>query len=95
MHFPLCASSPPLKPLTRIPCGLSQPGHVTPRHSHPRGFETFFLLSGHGIAHCAGESFPVSAGDVVVFPPCTEHGIDFPPDSERAYCIQVFPECFP
>ena len=36
-------------------------GHITPRHSHPVGYETFFVLRGSGTAHCDGESFPVRA----------------------------------
>lgn len=37
----------------------SRAGHVTSLHSHPTGYETFFLLSGSGVAHCDGVTFPV------------------------------------
>lgn len=43
--------------------------HRTPPHVHSQAHELFFILSGTGTAFCDGRSFPVAAGDIVVFPP--------------------------
>ncbi|KAL0044845.1 hypothetical protein WJX82_011367 [Trebouxia sp. C0006] len=48
--------------------------HKTKPHSHTVSHELFFILAGDGIGFCDDESFPVTAGDVVVFPPTSLHG---------------------
>jgi uncharacterized cupin superfamily protein len=41
----------------------------SPPHTHPDEEEIFFVLDGAGFAWHDGRSFPISAGDVLVFPP--------------------------
>mmetsp|Transcript_35857 Transcript_35857/g.90118 ORF Transcript_35857/g.90118 Transcript_35857/m.90118 type:complete len:484 (+) Transcript_35857:258-1709(+) len=53
-----------------------QPGHETPPHKHDSAYEVFFILSGSGVAFCDGRRFEVNAGDTIVFPPTSVHGID-------------------
>lgn len=65
-----------------------EPGHVTPLHSHMEAHELFFVLGGEGTALCNGRSWPVSAGDCLVFPPTSIHGIDNRGDG-RLYCLQL------
>ncbi|MEW5313586.1 MAG: hypothetical protein WDW38_005143 [Sanguina aurantia] len=65
-----------------------EPGHVTPLHSHMEAHELFFVLGGEGTALCNGESWPVSAGDCLVFPPTSVHGIDNR-GAGRLYCLQL------
>mmetsp|Transcript_21036 Transcript_21036/g.63289 ORF Transcript_21036/g.63289 Transcript_21036/m.63289 type:complete len:517 (+) Transcript_21036:230-1780(+) len=62
--------------------------HRTPPHVHSQAHELFFILSGTGTAFCDGRSFPVAAGDIVVFPPTSVHGIDNGPD-ERLFCLEL------
>jgi uncharacterized cupin superfamily protein len=40
----------------------------SPAHTHPDEEELFFVLDGSGYAWQDGRSFPISAGDVLVFP---------------------------
>eukprot|EP00898_Chlorokybus_atmophyticus_P003926 jgi/Chlat1/4534/Chrsp29S04455 len=51
-------------------------GHRTPLHTHPGAHELFFILSGEGVAACDGHTFSVGAGDAIVFPPKSLHGLD-------------------
>ncbi|KAK9860355.1 hypothetical protein WJX84_004348 [Apatococcus fuscideae] len=52
------------------------PDHRTSPHQHAVAHELFFILQGAGTGFCDGRRFPVQAGDVVVFPPGSLHGID-------------------
>lgn len=52
--------------------------HCTPPHVHSQAHELFFILSGRGTAFCDGRSFPVAAGDIVVFPPTSGAQSSFP-----------------
>ena len=65
---------------------IFEPGHVTPLHSHEGAYELFFILNGEGIGRCNGASFPLSAGDVAIFPPGSVHGIDNL--DGRLYCLE-------
>ena len=49
-------------------------------------YELFFILNGEGIGRCNGASFPLSAGDVAIFPPGSVHGIDNL--DGRLYCLE-------
>lgn len=62
--------------------------HKTKPHTHAVSHELFFILAGDGIGFCDGERFPVTAGDVVVFPPTSLHGIDNGPNS-KMYCLEL------
>jgi len=62
--------------------------HKTKPHTHTVSHELFFILAGDGIGFCDDESFPVTAGDVVVFPPTSLHGIDNGPNS-KMYCLEL------
>jgi quercetin dioxygenase-like cupin family protein len=61
-------------------------GHETPPHVHDTAHEMFFVLSGSGSAFCNGSSFSLSAGDCVVFPPGSVHGVDA---DEKMYCLEL------
>ena len=63
-------------------------GHKTNPHSHAVSHELFFILAGDGEGFCDSERFPVKAGDVVVFPPTSLHGIDNGPKS-KMYCLEL------
>jgi len=65
------------------------PGHVTPLHTHSVGHEMFFVLAGKGDAWCDGHQIPVAAGDCIVFPPGTLHGLDNPSTKEKLYTLQM------
>ena len=67
---------------------MFESGHVTPRHQHAQGHELFVVLSGEGTAACGDATWPIRAGDAVVFPPCTTHGIDVGPQG-RMYALQL------
>mmetsp|Transcript_5695 Transcript_5695/g.20725 ORF Transcript_5695/g.20725 Transcript_5695/m.20725 type:complete len:444 (+) Transcript_5695:131-1462(+) len=51
-------------------------GHITPLHSHPSGHELFYILEGKGTAICDGQTWDVKAGDTVVFPARSFHGLN-------------------
>ena len=63
-------------------------GHKTKPHTHPVSHELFFILAGDGTGFCDDETFPVTAGDVVVFPPTSLHGIDNGLHS-KMYCLEL------
>ena len=67
---------------------IFEQGHKTNPHTHAVSHELFFILAGDGIGFCDDERFPVTAGDVVVFPPTSLHGIDNGPDS-KMYCLEL------
>lgn len=48
--------------------------HRTPPHVHTAAHELFFILSGAGTAFCDGCTFPIAAGDILVFPPTSGAG---------------------
>ena len=45
-------------------------------------------FAGEGTASCNGHTFPVCAGEVVVFPPTSLHAIDNGPHA-RMYCLEL------
>ena len=47
-------------------------------HKHGNDQEFYIVLSGAGIMHLDGKSYPVTAGDVIVNRPFGEHGIENP-----------------
>lgn len=63
-------------------------GHKTKPHTHPVSHELFFILAGDGTGFCDDETFSVTAGDVVVFPPTSLHGIDNGQHS-KMYCLEL------
>ncbi|CAD7695232.1 unnamed protein product [Ostreobium quekettii] len=67
---------------------IFEPSHRTNPHTHDNAHELFFILSGEGQAFCNGHHFAVGAGDTVVFPPTTVHGIDNGPFS-KMYCLEM------
>ena len=62
--------------------------HKTTPHVHSRAHEMFVVLAGEGESFCGPHRQLVKAGDVVVFPPGSVHGIDNGPAS-RMYCIEL------
>jgi mannose-6-phosphate isomerase-like protein (cupin superfamily) len=67
---------------------IFDPGGRTPPNTHQHAHELFFVLSGRGIAHCGGESFPVAPGDSFVVRPGHEHVVENP-NAEPLYCLTV------
>lgn len=67
---------------------IFEKGHKTNPHTHAVSHELFFILAGDGVGFCDNESFPVTAGDVVVFPPTSVHGIDNGLKS-KMYCLEL------
>ena len=67
---------------------IFEQGHKTNPHTHAVSHELFFILAGEGEGFCDDERFAVKAGDVVVFPPTSLHGIDNGPTS-KMYCLEL------
>ena len=67
---------------------IFEEGHKTNPHTHAVSHELFFILAGEGEGFCDSERFSVKAGDVVVFPPTSLHGIDNGPTS-KMYCLEL------
>lgn len=65
-----------------------EPGHRTPLHVHQKAHELFFCLSGEGDGYADGEHIKLRPGDLVVFPPGVEHGLDNN-TSRKLYCLQM------
>ena len=55
---------------------IFQPGGKTPPNTHRAAYEFFFVLSGAGIAHCAGRATPLAQGDALLLRPGNEHVIE-------------------
>lgn len=49
-----------------------EPGGHTPHHAHNYEHEVY-VVAGHGVAECAGETRDVRAGDVLFVPPNAVH----------------------
>ncbi len=49
-----------------------QPGGQTPLHTHPHEHE-IFVLDGHGVVVCKGETSPIGSEDVILMPGGAEH----------------------
>lgn len=69
-----------------------QSGHPFVRH-HNKGLDWTCLrlcklFAGQGEGFCGEQRFQVRAGDVVVFPPQSLHGIDVSEDA-RMYCLEL------
>lgn len=63
-------------------------GGKTPRHSHQHAHEMFYVLSGHGRAHCDRKIYDVVQGDTLVLPPGMEHVVENT-GTEKLYCLTV------
>jgi mannose-6-phosphate isomerase-like protein (cupin superfamily) len=50
------------------------PGSSTTRHAHP-DYEIFIALSGEAVLESRGERVPFREGDIVHFPPDTDHQV--------------------
>lgn len=49
-----------------------EPGGHTPLHRHPHEHEVF-VLTGHGMVVCEGETFPIGSEDAILVPGGQEH----------------------
>jgi len=47
------------------------------------------VLAGAGVAYCDGAAIEVAAGDTIVFPPGSVHGLDNASGADRMYCLQL------
>jgi mannose-6-phosphate isomerase-like protein (cupin superfamily) len=63
-----------------------EPGGAQPPNSHPASVETFFFISGSGVAYCDGHIEPVRAGQLLVLPPQSLHRIENS-GTDRLYAI--------
>lgn len=52
------------------------PGIRTASHFHPKTEEIYYILSGEGIMHLAGQERAVSRGDAIAIPPGSVHWIE-------------------
>lgn len=68
---------------------IVEPEKVTKRHNHHEG-ETFFIMQGKGLIITEGESVEVGFGDIVYFPPFTNHQIKNISADEKLYLITVY-----
>ena len=55
---------------------------------HERQKQTLAAGVGQGEGFCGDDRFPVRAGDIVMFPPRSVHGIDVSEDA-RMYCLEL------
>ncbi len=60
--------------------------HAPASNSCTRGLKRIRECTGEGEGFCDGQRFPVTAGDLVVFPPRSTHGIDVA-SSGRLYAL--------
>jgi quercetin dioxygenase-like cupin family protein len=81
----------PLRDGTPMTVGVEifDPGHTTPRHTHPTGHELFFVLAGTGTGWCDGNAFRLAPGDVAIFPPGCLHGLDADPGGPPLACLEL------
>mgnify|MGYP001306996605 CR=1 FL=1 len=63
-------------------------GGKTPLHKHDHAHEMFYVLNGHGRAHCAGVTYDMEKGDTLVLPPGMDHVVENA-GTERLYCLTV------
>lgn len=49
--------------------------------------------AGEGEGFCDGHRFPLAAGDVVVFPPRSTHGIDVAPSGRLYALVRIASDC--
>jgi mannose-6-phosphate isomerase-like protein (cupin superfamily) len=69
-------------------CRSSKPSAVLPDDVCRSSAERCVACSGEGEAFCDSARFAVGAGDAVVFPPTSLHGIDVS-DAGRMYCLEL------
>ncbi|HBK04908.1 MAG TPA: cupin domain-containing protein [Acetobacteraceae bacterium] len=67
---------------------IFEPGGKTPPNTHGIAEEAFFVMAGSGRALCDGESRDISAGDVLVLRPGTEHVVENT-GTGKLYCLTM------
>ena len=63
-------------------------GGKTPLHHHDHAHEMFYVLSGQGRCHCAGQVHELAKGDTLVLPPGMDHVVENT-GADRLYCLTV------
>lgn len=66
-----------------------EPGGAQPLNSHPDSAEIFIVLSGTAKAHSDEHSVDLTAGDVLVLQPGSEHRILNTSETDKLYTITV------
>lgn len=69
-----------------------EPGGAQPVNSHPDSAEIFLVLGGDARAHSDDHAVQLTAGDVLVLQPGSEHRIVNTSDTERLYTITIMAE---
>lgn len=64
------------------------PGGRTPPNTHADAYESFFVLSGTGIAIAGGQTMPIGPGDAFVLKPGVEHVVENT-GTEKLYCLTL------
>jgi quercetin dioxygenase-like cupin family protein len=66
-----------------------EPGGAQPLNSHPDSAEIFLVLAGTATAHSDAHTAELTAGDVLILQPGSEHRIVNTSDTELLYTITV------
>lgn len=66
-----------------------EPGGAQPLNSHPDSAEIFIVLSGRAVAHSDDTAVELTAGDVLVLQPGSEHRILNTSQTDKLYTITV------
>ena len=64
------------------------PGGRTPPNTHRAAYESFFVLSGTGLAHAGGRTLPLGPGDAFVLRPEVEHVVENTGQT-KLYCLTL------
>jgi mannose-6-phosphate isomerase-like protein (cupin superfamily) len=67
---------------------IFNPGGRTPPNTHADAYESFFVLSGRGVAIAGGQSFPIGPGDAFVLRPGVEHIVENT-GTQKLYCLTL------
>jgi mannose-6-phosphate isomerase-like protein (cupin superfamily) len=65
---------------------IFEPGGKTPPNAHVAAWEQFVILAGEGLATADGRTDKITAGDILVVPPGTEHVIENT-GAGKLYCL--------
>ncbi|MBW4580570.1 MAG: cupin domain-containing protein [Tildeniella nuda ZEHNDER 1965/U140] len=70
-----------------------KPGQTIPAHCHPNGQDTWTILAGSGDYYLdqAGITTPIAAGDIVIAPIGSVHGVVNPGDEPLIFISVVTP----
>jgi mannose-6-phosphate isomerase-like protein (cupin superfamily) len=67
---------------------IFNPGGRTPPNTHADAYESFFVLSGTGLAIASGKTMPIGPGDAFVLKPGVEHVVENT-GTKKLYCLTL------